>query len=260
MPDSLNRYYLSDMQDRIWRLLGLKQSEVDPVTGAETNVTIQSQAISATDLTQAINSRLIALYSKMIQEREDQFTQTFYTSIKAYLAGPYGFPPRIKQLRYMDWIDPGVGKEHARPEQWVPMQYSDDPINRQMTHDNRGPMWKYATGGTAFVLDQMPTMDNPSGVRIECVVLPAPLVNPNDVIQARLVAELQEAVIFDAAFQLASKRIPSSLSAEIQEGREEWWQLLTAAAENAHKPPSTVTLSSRMPRMTYSGRRSRGRW
>ena len=256
----MNRYYLSELEDRVWRLLGMKSADVDPTTGVETNSTLQSQAVSKTDVDQQINSRLIALYSTMIKDREDQFSQTFYTSILANLAGPYGFPPRMKQLRYMDWIDPGIGQARALPEQWVPMQYSDDPINRQMTRDNRGPMWKYASSGTAFVLDTTPRMDNPSGVRIECVVLPTPLVKPNDVIQCRFVAEVQEAVIFDAAYVLATTRVPGMLSQEITEGRQEWYQFVVTAAENAHKPPSTVTLSSRMPRMTYSGRRNRGRW
>jgi len=258
VPDSLQRYFLSEIEDRIRRLLNQVQAQVNTTTGAETNPVIQSQAFSNTDIDQEVNRSLIALYTEIVLDREDQFSQTYYVSVGANNPGPYAFPPSMLQLRYMDWIDPGVGQASARPEQWSPMNFMDDPMDRQMTRDFRGPTWQYDLSGSAFILNQNPNVANPSGVRIKCVVLPPELVNPTDVIVARFARVMQQAVIYDASQVLAQTRLRGTVSQEIAEGRQEWHQRLVTTAENAHKPPSTVSVSPRMPQMNYSGRR-RGR-
>lgn len=256
MPDSLGRYYLSEMEDRVFRLLKQKQAAIS-TAGVESNVVVQGQAFSTVDIDQQINSSLVGLYTEIVTNREDQFSQTSYQSVQNGNAGPYGFPPGMLQLRYMDWIDPGIGQANALPEQWVPMMFMDDPMARQMTDNYRGPTWQYDSSGSAFILNSQPTQDNPNGVRIRAVVLPAQLSGSNAVIQARFALVLQEAVIFDAAYVLAYSRL-KSVTEEISVGRQEWHQRLITTAENAHKPPSTVMVSNRIPALSYSGRR-RGR-
>lgn len=261
MPDSLNRFYLSELEDRVFRELRLVQATVNTSTGAESAPVYQSQAISTTDIDRAINRALVKLYNKIIADREEQFSQTYYVTVQNGNVGPYSFPPNMLILRFMDWIDPGIGQTNALPEQWVPMQYIDDPMDRQIAQNFRGPTWAYDNSGTGFVLNWQPTQDNPSGVRIKAVVLPPPLKNATDVIQARFAAVLQEVVIFEAAQNVAPPSTNPTLLSELAENREEWWQTLVTTADNAHKPPSQSMISSRLPQMTYSGRRHRrGGW
>ncbi len=256
MPNATGLYSLSEMEDRVYRLLGQKQSTVS-ATGVESLVNVQGQAFSTVDIDQQINASLIALYTEVVMNREDQFSQTFFVTVKNQLAGPYGFPAGMLQLRYMDWIDPGIGQPNALPNQWTPMQFIDDPNSQQMADNYRGPTWQYDSSGSAFILNSLPQMDNPSGVRVKAVVLPPELVNPGDYIQARFARIFQNCCIYDAALVLGETEL-NSPNPRITEGRKEWHQRLITTAENAHKPPSTAMVSNRLPAMTFSGRR-RGR-
>lgn len=257
--DTLNRYSLTEMEDRVYRALKQKQATIS-TAGVESGVIVQTQSFSTVDIDQQLNKALVAVFTEIVLEREDQFSQTFYVSIGNNNAGPYAFPPQLLQLRYMDWIDPGIGQANARPEQWVPMNYMDDPMNRQMSRDFRGPTWKYDLSGAGFMLNSLPTQDNPSGVRVTAVVMPPPLVKTDDVIKARFATVMQEVVILDAAIALGKPRNMPAVGA-LMEDRQEWHQRLVSTAANAHHPPSTITLSGRLPSMSYSGRRrGRSRW
>src|SRR6185437_6447023 len=109
MPDSQGRYYLSEMEDRVFRLLKQKQAAVS-TAGVESGVIVQGQAFSTTDIDQNLNSSLVGLYTEVVLNREDQFSQTFYTTVQMSNVGPYAFQPNMLQMRYMDWIDHGIGQ------------------------------------------------------------------------------------------------------------------------------------------------------
>jgi hypothetical protein len=105
----------------------------------------------------------------------------------------------------------------------------------------------------------MPTQSNPNGVRIRAVVLPPALVAQTDVIQARFVLVMQEAVIYDAAYNLAWSKL-KQVTDEISTERKAWHDRLTATANNAFHAPSTQMVTDRLIANTYSGRARRGRW
>jgi hypothetical protein len=124
--DSLGRYSLSTMQDRIRRLLDSNQLVVD-TAGVEVSSTVQEQSYSDTDITNQLNESLTALYSEMIVGREILFASTIYLSTIANSPGPYAFPPQMLQLRWMKWKDPtvqftppGSPNFSPKPVEWYP--------------------------------------------------------------------------------------------------------------------------------------------
>ncbi len=260
MPDNFGRYSLAEMEDRVFRALKQNQAQVNTTTRAETTNYYPSQAFSNVDVDQQINASLVGLYSKVILNREDQFSQTFYQSVQAGRRGPYGFPPNMMQVRYMDWLEPGSCQwDQADEHRWKPMLMMDDPMDRAIERNSPGPSWKYDLGGTAFVLGRAPHCAWQNSVRIKAVVMPPYLVNSTDYIQARFVRQMQEAVILDAAFVLATSR-RLNVAQELAPQKDEAESTLVATAENAHHAPSSVPQSSRMPANTYSGRRRGQRW
>lgn len=260
MPDSLGRYYLSDMEDRVRRLLSMNQITVNTSTGAETSNVIQNQIASNTDITNQINTALIAVYSEVVLSREDQFSQTFYQSTTMNNPGPYAFPFGLLQLRYMDWKPYNIPLNQMKPELWVEMLPYGDPMDRNSANSFGAPTWEYDNSGTSFVLNNLPSQDNPDGIRIRAVVLPPALVNQTDVIQARFVRVMQEVVIYDATYALAWSKL-KQLTAETQAERDRWHKLMSATADNAFHPPSTQMVTDRLIRGNYSGRRnSRTSW
>jgi hypothetical protein len=257
VPDGQGRYSLAEMEDRVFRALKMNQAQVNTTTRAETANYYPGQAFSNVDVDQQINASLVGLYSKVILNREDQFSQTFYVSVGAGNRGPYGFPPNTMQVRYMDWLEPGsCAWNQAEERHWRPMLMMDDPVDRPIEHNSPGPSWKYDLSGTAFVLGRTPHSAWQNAVRIKAVVMPPYLYNSTDYIQARFVRQMQEAVILDAAFVLATSR-RLNVAQEIAPQKDEAEATLIATAENAHHPPSVVGQSSRMPANTYSGRRRR---
>lgn len=259
MIDSLGRYQLSDMQDRVRRLLDSLQLVVSS-TGVETTNTIQDQSYSNTDLVNQINESLIALYCEMIVGKETLFASTQYLSTTANNPGPYAFPPDMVQLRWMKWKDPGVAFNpipsptfSPRPIQWHPMTQVDDPadwVNQEAFHV---PSWRWEAG--QFYLNEVVTQANTNGIQINVINLPAELVNPTDVITTpQFVRIVQQVVIYDAAYTLAfSKR--KQVADELSKKRDEWHQRLLVMVENAYNNQSTQMIAPRrMMRQTYTGR------
>lgn len=260
MPNNLGAYSLSEMWDRIARALKLNQAQVNTANQAEITNYYPAQGFSQTDLSQKINEALVDLYSKVILGREDQFSITLYQSVQAGNHGPYGFPPNTLQVRYMDWLEPGsISWDRAEERHWIPMLMIDDPAERAIERQNRAPSWKYELSGTGFSLDRRPHCAWQNAIRMKLVVMPPELVQPTDYIQARFVRQMQQCVIYKAAYALALPR-KMPVAAEMKSKADEWEGTLIATAENANHPASVVSQSSRMPANTYSGRRGGQRW
>lgn len=251
MPDTLGRYTVTEMEDRINRLLDGIQATINMSTGAETNPVIQEQNYSTVDMLQQINASLTGLYSEMILGREEQFAQTVYQTLTANNAGPYLFPPNMLQLRYMYYLPDNINFNQAIPEQWVPMPEFDDQSDLRILQQYRAPAWRWE--GNGFILWRNPQTTNPNNVRMSCVIMPAELVNQTDVIQVRFVRVMQQAVIYDAAYNLAWSKM-KQVSDEISKGRDEWHTRLISTVLNAYHTTSTQMVTDRFLRQTYTGR------
>lgn len=254
--DSLGRYTLTDMEDRIRRMLSANRITVNTTTGAETSNIIQNQIFSNTDITQQVNTSLMMLYSEVVLAQPDQFSQTFYISVLQDNPGPYAFPFGMLQLRYMDWKPENTPISQMRPNMWIEMLPLGDPMDRDISNDFGAPTWEYDSSGTAFVLSSWPDRNNDNGIRIRAVVLPPALAGGTDVIQARFVRVMQEAVIYDAAYALAWSKL-KQVTDEMASERTRWHDRLIATAENAFHPPSAQMVTGRLISNNYSGRRNR---
>ena len=264
--DSLGRYQLSDMRDRVRRLLDALQLVVNTGTGAETSSTIQDQSFSNTDIVNQINESLIALWSEMIIGKETLFASTVFLSIKNSNPGPYAFPANMLQLRWMKWKDPNIpfvqsGTNPTRPIDWHPMTQVDDPNDYA---NQKGvfsvPTWRWESG--LFYLNEVPRQDNPNGIMLNMVTMPSELVADTDYITTpQFVRILQQAVIYDAAYTIAFSK-KRAVPEELAKKREEWHTRLQVMVENAYNVQSQQMIAPRrMVRGSYTGRFNRAaRW
>jgi hypothetical protein len=256
--DSLGRYAVSDMEDRVRRLLDALALVVSTVDGSETSATQQEQMYSNVDILNQINASLTAIYLEIILGKEFLFAQTVYLSTKANFVGPYGFPPNMLQVRYMKWKPFSLNLTTVRPEDWRPMVMSDDPADMDMMQQYEAPTWRWDGGG--FRLNKNLTQDNTNGIELNMVALPSELVSQADVINAPFARVAQQAIIYDAAYNIAWSKL-KQVTDEIKEGRTEWHQRLLTTVENAFNPVSKQFTSNRLIQNTFTGRRGwRGNW
>ena len=251
--DSLGRYYLSTMQDRVRRLLNGLQLVV-ATSGVETSSTIQDQSISNTDITNQINESLTSIWSEMITGKEVLFAVTVPLSTQANNPGPYSFPPNMIQLRWMKWKSPSI--TNPKPEDFYPMVFVDDPADWANQESFNAPSLRWEGG--QFLMNRAVTQDNPSGIQCNIVTMPNELVNPTDVIQTpQFVRMMQQAVIYDATYTLAFSK-HKQVTDEIGGKRQEWHTKLMVLVENAYNVMSVQMVApNRMPASTYTGRRRR---
>ena len=219
MPNSQGLYFLSDMQDRVRRLLDAVSFNVNSTTGAESNLTIQDQQISNTEITNNINESLTDLYAEMMEGRDSLFATTSFISTQANFVGPYSFPTNMLDLRYMKWnlyqngsnnapygvqnvapsnsSNPYPGNLFGFPNHWYPMVMIDDPADVDSQHDYRAPTWRWENG--LFILNWVPQFSNPNGIMINYTALAPELVNQTDTIiiprPQQFIRFVQQAVI-----------------------------------------------------------------
>src|SRR5579864_528729 len=257
--DNLGRYALSDIRDRVRRLLDSLQAVVAN-DGSETSFTIQDQSVSNVDIVNQVNESLTGLYSEMIVGKESLFASTIYLGVSANNPGPYGFPPEMLQLRWMKWKDPGIlfnpSIPTPQPIEWYPMTQIDDHADWKNQDKFRVPTWRWEAG--QYYLNEVPQRDNPNGIQANIVTLPKELVKDSDVISIpQFVRVAQQAVIYDVAYTLAfskRKQVPDELAKK----RDEWHQRLIVLVENAYNSQSIQMIApTRMVRDTYSGRARR---
>jgi len=258
MPDNLGRYSLSDMRDRVRRLLASVSIVVNQTTGAETgSPVIQDQSYSNTDLVNQVNESLMSLYGQMIMGKETLFSSRIWVSIVNQNPGPYSFPLNMVQLRWMKWKHPNIAftpPASPRPIEWHPMVQVDDPND----HDSqvgvyKAPTWRWDAG--VFYLNHVPQEDNVNGIMMNIVTVPNELVADTDIISMpQFVRFVQQALIYDVAYTLAfskQKQVPGDLAKK----RDEWHTLLMTLVENAYNTQSVQMVApSRMIRDTYTGR------
>lgn len=260
--DSLGRYFLSTMQDRVNRLLDSLQLVVT-TSGVETSATNQDQSYSNTDVTNQINESLTSIWAEMITGKESLFAQTVLLSTTAFNPGPYAFPANMIQLRWMKWKDPGIpftpsGSPGTTPVpiDWYPMAQVDDPADWGNQEAFNAPTWRWEAG--QFLLNNLVQQDNPNGIQCNIVAMPSELVNATDVIQTpQFVRIMQQAVIYDAAYTLAFSKHKQSTD-ELGGKRQEWHTKLMVLVENAYNNQSLQMIAPRrMMRNTYTGRYKR---
>jgi hypothetical protein len=267
MPDSLGRYTLSEMENRVRLLLDGYNQTLDANGNVIASIVVNF-LVSNQDTDNQINESLIALYAEAILGHEDLFAIEQYMDI---LAGQlqYSFPANMLQLRWMRWKDaglnppslaqPGASSQNvAHPYDYTPMNEVSDPQDAQMTVGYyRAPT--YRRNANSFILNDYPRQDNVQGILMNFIALPAQLtpstaaVPSTSVIQAPFYLLSQETVIYDAAYKLAATK-NKQVSPEIEKGREEWHQRFMAAVENALHSVSVSLTSSRLISSTYSGR------
>ena len=252
MPDSQGRYTLSDMRDRVRRLMNLKQQTIDPTTGAETGSTIVGQDVSNTDINNQLNMSYQNIALEIMENREEQFTTTAYISTKAGVFR-YSFPFNMIQWRSLRWKNPGL-------TQWTDSDYHamvvyDEADRRTWTGTLNRPTWR--PEGDTFVLswdnDAFNTIDNPQGIQIRGVFLPNELSKDTDVIQFTIARILQQYIIYDAAVELLwSKK--KQVTQEVQQGRDRWYSTVIKTIDNRFHPSAIQFVSERLVKHSYSGR------
>jgi hypothetical protein len=282
MPNGQGLYYLSDMQDRIRRLLDAVSYQVNSTSGVESNLSIEDQSISNTELTNNINESLMRLYAEMMEGRDSLFAVTSWMSTVANNPGPYVFPANMLNLRWMKWRRYGYGPTEApygpqnvSPQgfpwpgsplahsiRWYPMTMIDDPADYNSQHDYNAPTWRWEGGG--FILNWAPEYNNPNGIMLNYTVLAPELVNANDTITLpkvlQLVRFVQQAVIYDAAVSLESSK-KKMVNAEHQQTRDNWHARVITETTNAYRTQSMQMVApQRMGRQTFTGRRHRRSW
>lgn len=260
--DGLGRYQLSDMQDRVRRLLDAYAISVNTTTGAETIVQIQDQSFSNTDITASLNEALTAIYAQMVMGKESLFATTQYISVEQYNPGPYAFPPYMVQLRWLKWKDynvpfepfPSAGSSYSpRPIEWRPMQQCEDPNDVDLMNAQTAPTWRWESG--KLWLNTVPSQANQNGIQINFVQLPTELVNATDVISVpQFVRLAQQVAIYDTAYTLAFSK-KKQVAEELTKKRDEWHVILNTMVENAYNSQSTQMIApQRMISPSYTGR------
>jgi hypothetical protein len=254
--DSLGRYQLVDIQDRVRRLLDALSFQVDPSSGAESDTTIQDQLISNTDIINQVNESLTGLWTELVLAKPRSFSQFTYISIEANNPGPYGFPPNmLGEPRWLKWKSPGIAFNCAKPEDWLPMQMVEDP-NDYTSERAFGeiPTWRY--DGDGFRLNRYTYEANPQGIQVNFMTLPPELTAQTSVIQVplRYVRIMQQVVIYDAAYTLAFSK-KKQVTDELSKKRDEWHLRLNNLAESQPQSGSIQMIApTRMQRSTFSGR------
>lgn len=270
MPDSLGRYFVYEMENRVRRILDAYNPTLD-ANGNET-LLLTNFNVSNQDIDTQLNESMIALYDEAIVAHEDVFVQTLFMDIKEGQL-QYSFPPGMLQLRFMRWKNsnlspmsfvlpgtpppPGV----ARPSDYTPMYEVFDPQDLAMSVGYyRGPTWQRI--GDSFILGQFPNQDNPAGVMIQAIFLPAqfPITTPamfppgnEAVLRGPFARIAQEAIIYDASVKLGDTK-DRDVSQTAQSLRTEWHQRFLVTAQNAENKPSTNFVSGRMIGDNYAGR------
>jgi hypothetical protein len=257
--DSLGRYQLVDIRDRVRRLLDAYSMSVDPVTGAETNLTIQDQLISNTDIVNQVNESLTGLYTELVLAKPRSFSSIVYISTTANNPGPYSFPANmLGEPRWLRWKSPSLDFNLAQPQNWTPMELIEDPNDYSIERAFGGtPTWRY--DGDGFRLNEWVPEDNPNGIMVNFMTLPPELVVDTAVIPLplRYVRIMQQAVIYDAAYTLAFSK-KKQVTDELGTKRNEWHTRLNALAESQPQSGSIQTIApTRMVRSTFSGRPGR---
>lgn len=259
--DSLGRYQLVDMRDRVRRLLDSLNIVVSTTDGSETSSVVQDQSYSNTDINNQINESLTSLYCEMIIGKDTLFASTIYISTTANNPGPYAFPANMLQLRWMKWKDPttpftptlGSPSFSPLPIEWYPMALVDDPSDWADQEAYNVPTWRWESG--QFFLNEIVTIANNNGIMANIVTLPTELTKDTDVIQVpQFVRVLQQTVIYDAAFTLGFSK-KEWVAPELAQKRDAWHQRLMTMVENAYKTMSVQMVApKRMVRNTYTGR------
>lgn len=292
--DGSYRYTLTGLEDRVFRLLKLITESPGATEGAVVTKTYPSQSFSVIDVDNQINASLTKLYNEIVivvtnkfkefvDVSPEHFVQTNYVSTKAGLAGPYWFPNGMVFLRAMDWKPIGLDFSTVKPSDWQPMYKLEDQIDRDMSTGFHAPTWYYDNTGTAFMLSETFGIDNPMGIRVRAAYLPAmqippELVNKSDLIQEikfpalpgvlwpsvqTFARVIQQACIFDAAAVLNySRPVDPNAVDPFDKEREKWHEALMTTVSNAFnqvvtQPASVPTVSSRMVRLSFSGRARR---
>lgn len=270
MPDSLGRYYVYEMENRVRRILDAYNPTLD-ANGNET-LLLTDFNVSNQDIDTQLNESMIALYDEAIVAHEDVFVQTFFMDIKQGQL-QYAFPPGMLQLRFMRWKKsnlapltttlPGTTPipGAARPVDYTPMYEVFDPNDLAMSVGYyRGPTWQRI--GDSFILGSFPKEDNAAAVMIQAVFLPQqlPITTPamfppgnQAVIMGPFPRIAQEAIIYDAAVKLGDTK-DRDVSQTAESLRTEWHQRFLVTAQNAENKPSINFTSGRLIGTNYAGR------
>ena len=271
MPDSLGRYYVYEMENRVRRILDAYNPNID-ANGNEvpqlTNFNVSNQ-----DIDTQLNESMMALYTEAIIAHEDAFVTTFFMDIvQGQLQ--YAFPPGMLQLRFMRWKQSSLSPmttnipgqtpppNVARPVDYTPMYEVFDPNDLAMSVGYyRGPTWQRI--GDSFVLGSIPQENNAAAIMIQAIFLPQqlPITNASmtfppgntAVIQGPLPRIAQEAIIYDSAVKLGDTK-DRDVSQTAETLRTEWHQRFLVAVQNAENKPSINFTSGRLIGDNYAGR------
>lgn len=270
MPDSLGRYFVYEMENRVRRILDAYNPTLD-ANGNET-LLLTNFNVSNQDIDTQLNESMIALYDEAIVAHEDVFVTTFFMDINEGQL-QYSFPPGMLQLRFMRWkswsLDPMVSfppnqmppPNTARPSDYTPMYEVFDPQDLAMSVGYyRGPTWQRI--GDGFVLGQFPRQNNKAGIMIQAIFLPPqmPITTPamfppgnQAVVPGPFARVAQEAIIYDAAAKLGDTK-DRDVSQTCEQLRTEWHQRFMVTAQNAENKPSVNFTSGRLIGDNYAGR------
>jgi len=256
MPDSLGRYTLAEMQDRVRRELNDAILTVNTSTGDETtSPVLPTQLYSNTDINIALNNSMIEGFIEMATNHEEIFAQITYISTQGSFIGPYALPANMIKLRWLKWKSPAQLIGNIRPDQWQPMAYYDEDLSSGQGRDfSGGRSPSYQRVGNNIYLNENQYQSNTNGIMVNSVIIPPELVNPDDVVQSQFARPMQSFMIFDAAVHIGESR-EEQISDELKSQRDRSHVLMMAALDNALQPPTVQIVSGRLVKTTYSGRR-----
>jgi len=251
--DSLGRYTLTEMEQRVRRELGDATLTVNTSTGVESASPVYpSQLYSNTDIDEALNYSMVNAFLEMCVDHEDIFAQTTYISVSANQM-VYALPVNMIKLRWLKIKPASYALSSIRPDQWQPLVYYDENLSNGVQDEFAGAESTYRREGNNIVLNWIPQQSNSSGIMINSVNLPPELVNPSDVVQSQFARPLQNFMVYDAAVHLGDTR-EAQVPPELKEQRQRAHDLLMMNVDNALQPVSVQLYSGRLVKRTYSGR------
>lgn len=258
MPNALGLYTLTELENKVSGVIWGSNQPVDPTTRLPLGAPTFDMLISKVDLDDQINRAYTSAWLQVNQLAEDAYIRTVFISIGKGIT-QYPLPPDaavIREIKYLINYSSGmISPNPTVPPRYIPMPRidSDQPEDFQ---GGQAPPWH--RDGNLIILDKIPPVSIPRGIRIRYVPWFQQLVNPNDTLTGQLARPMQEVVIYGAAIELCGTK-RRTITSEMKESYKSYLDLLIMAAGNIEKPDRTQMHTEGLVKQGFSGRRRNSR-
>jgi len=243
MPDSAGRLTRLELREAVRRRVDGLRFIIDQDTGAETGLQQFDPIVSNEDINLFLNA---AVAKRSVDVNIADNTIMADEVVINIVAGQteYQLPEDIMFLRAVYYkpdqivttnlpLDPG-----ERIFMWESDQ--DGDIDAQLIQGFMVPTYRRRL--SMIVLNQVPQVDNPGGLKIDYTKNFLALLTDDQVIETPLSQLVQELVILDATIEIVTTRMRLDAT-ELRQSMADWETRLTLAIENYHAP-KTIKLSS----------------